>query len=192
MEMEPDLLDFFRQIYLSPIGQAIIIAVVTAVIAKILAPRGSLLWAVSHQHFYKMPNIGGDGTFPVVTQQVWFQNTGRLPIEGVEIVLNWKPQHFEIWDPRDWEGGVLPDGRYVIRIKSLNPTEYFTVSMIDTINDLPRIISVRWRGGVGKNVQMGPQRIFPKHINLMILFIMFVGIVSILFIILRLLINYLG
>ncbi|MFT4002885.1 MAG: hypothetical protein QM684_21840 [Rhizobium sp.] len=127
-----------------------------------------------------------------MTQQIWFQNTGRSSIQDIEIVLNWKPQHFEIWDPRQWDKAVLPDGRFVIKIPSLYRNEFFTISMIDTINDLPAVLNVRWLGGRGKSVTMGPQRIFPLWFNLTLLAFLFSGVVSILYLLLQGVLHYFG
>lgn len=175
------MIDFATNIIKSQTAQALIIAAVIGIFARIFTPKGKLVWGVSHQHHYRMPRLGESGTFPVVTQQIWFQNLGRLSIENVEIVLNWKPQHFEIWDPRSYEQALTPDGRFVIKIPSLNRTEAFTVSMIDTINDLPAVINVRWNGGLGRMVRMGPQRVFPLWFNYLILALLFISLVSIIF-----------
>lgn len=175
------MIDLFISILKSQIAQALIIAAILGIFARILTPKGKLVWGVSHQHHYRMPKFGESGTFPVVTQQIWFQNLGRLSIDNIEIVLNWRPQHFEIWDPRHYEQAQTPDGRFVIKIPSLNKTEAFTVSMIDTINDLPAVINVRWNGGLGKMVRMGPQRVFPIWFNYLILILLFISIFSIIF-----------
>lgn len=172
------MFELLSQAVQSGIGQALIIAVLTALVTRFFTPRGKVIWAVSHQHHYRVPNLNNGGFFPVVTQQVWFQNVGRSPIQELEIVLNWKPQHFEIWDPRKWDGEHLSDGRWVIRVPSLNAREFFTLSMIDTINDLPAVLNVRCMGGVSTNVQMGPQRLFPMWFNVMAASFMFIGIVA--------------
>ncbi len=67
--------------------QAVIIAIISAVIARLVTPKGRLVWSTSHQHYYSMRSLEG-GSFPVRTQQLWFQNVGRAPIEDVELVLN--------------------------------------------------------------------------------------------------------
>ncbi len=184
------MIELLKSVVTSSIGQALIIAAVTAIVARLFTPKGKLIWGVSHQHHYRMPNLSNGETFPVVTQQVWFQNTGRSPIQDIEIVLNWKPQHFEIWDPRQWRFEFLPDNRYVIKIPSLNKSESFAVSMIDTINELPGVLSVRWYGGVGKKVDMGPQRIFPTSVNVALAAVLFIGIISIFYVILQFFLEY--
>jgi hypothetical protein len=62
----------------SGIGQALTIAAITAAVGRTLTARGKLAWAVSHQHFYRMPRFRDDGFFPVRTQQIWFQNLEQV------------------------------------------------------------------------------------------------------------------
>lgn len=182
------MIELFHDFIQSGVGQALTIAAVTAIVARMFTPKGKLIWAVSHQHHYRMPSLGDGTTFPVVTQQIWFQNTGTSSIQDIEIVLNWKPQHFEIWDPRQWDKDSLPDGRFVLKVPSLYSQEFFTLSMIDTINELPIVLNVRWLGGRGKKVSMGPQRLFPMWFNWTALALIFAGIVSILYIALQVII----
>lgn len=183
------MIEIIKDILQSGAGQALIIAAITGIVAQVLSPRGKLVWAVSHQHHYRMPRLDASGHFPVVTQQVWFQNTGRSTIGDIEIVLNWKPQHFEIWDPREYNNVTLEDGRYILKFPSLNPQEFFTLSMIDTLNDIPAVLNVRWSGGRGVLVAMGPQRIFPRAFELTIVSLLFIGIVSILYFALQFIIH---
>lgn len=186
------MIDFITAFASSGVGQALIIAAITAVAARLFTPKGRLIWGVSHQHHYRMPNLEKGDTFPVVTQQVWFQNTGRSAINDIEIILNWKPQHFEIWDPRNWDAGYTPDKRFLLKIPSLNRGESFTLSMIDTINDLPMVLGVRWHGGEGAKVEMGHQRIFASWITVTLALLMFVGIISILYLTLQLVLYFLA
>lgn len=170
----------------SSFGQAIALAIATAIIGRLVTARSKLVWAVSHQHWYRMPRLDEDGSFPVITQQVWFQNTGRLPDEDIEIVLNWKPQHFEVWQPRDYGSGTLPDGRFALKVPYLAGGEVMTLSMIDTIREMPVIVSVRSKAGLGKMVAMSPQRVWSNWIIYPALLLLIVGITTLLYFALQL------
>lgn len=157
--------------------QAIIIAVLSAVIARLVTPRGRLVWSTSHQHFYRIPNLQG-GNFPVRTQQLWFQNVGRAAIEDIEVVLNWEPQHFEVWNPRAYNKTKLEDGRLVLTFPYLAAQEGFTLSMIDTVEDLPAVLSTRSKSGLGKAIPMAPQRLFPRWVSVALLALVLFGFSS--------------
>lgn len=114
---------------------------------------------------------------------------GRSPVREIEVILNYKPQHFEIWDPREWKYVTLPDGRIAIKVPSLYAKEFFTISIIDTIGNIPDVISVRSLEGRGKAVAMAPQRIFPNWISYCLAIILFVGFVTIVYFVLQLILR---
>lgn len=169
----------------SSFGQALALALVTALIGRAITARSKLVWAVSHRHWYQMPRLDDEGSFPVITQQVWFQNVGRLPAEDIEIVLNWKPQHFEVWPPRDYQTAILPDGRFALKVPYLAGNEIMTVSMIDTIREMPNIINVRTKAGLGKVVAMGPQRIWPLWAQYTMGALLLLGVTTLLYFVLQ-------
>lgn len=162
--------------------QAILLAIGTSLVARAFTARGKLLWSVSHQHIYSMPRLDDEGRFPVRTQQIWFRNAGRASIEAIEIILNWQPQHFEIWNPRQFSTTTLPDGRLVISLPNLSGQEGFTLSLIDTFNDLPMVLNVRWKGGMGKNIPMMPQRVWPSWFNWISLIVSILGATTVLYV----------
>lgn len=186
------MIDFLTLVLTSSIGQAIIIAVVTAVIGQLLTARGKLVWSVSHQHHYNIPRLTDDGTFPVRTQQIWVHNPGRAPVEGIEFILNWKPQHFEIWDPRKFEEDTLPDGRFALQFPSLAGKESLTISMIDTLHQLPMVVGVRWKNGMGREISMGPQQVLPQWVIFLLRVFLFLGVTAALFILLQLILALAG
>lgn len=157
--------------------QALLITLASALVARFLTPRGRLVWSTSHQHHYNIRNVEG-GHFPVRTQQLWFQNVGRAAIEDVEIILNYEPQHFEVWNPRAYTKSKMDDGRLVLTFPYLAAREYFTVSMLDTIGDLPSLLSARSKSGLGKLINMGPQQVFPRWLSLVLWAFIFFGFSS--------------
>lgn len=172
------LMEWLNSLLASPYTQPVVIAVITTLIGRIVLSRGKLSWGVSHMHFYQMPRLDDGGSFPVRTQQIWFHNPGRNAIEDVEIVLNWRPQHFEIWDPRLYAVMSLPDGRFAITVPTLAGSESFTLSIIDTFNDIPRVVNVRFKGGLGRLIEMIPQRVYPRWTIFCLLALTLIGIVT--------------
>jgi hypothetical protein len=41
---------------------------------------------------------------------IWVQNTGRGLITNIEVVLNYPPQHYEIWPQREYQVETNPMG----------------------------------------------------------------------------------
>jgi hypothetical protein len=159
--------ELFKEFFTSNIGQSLAIAALIAIATQLLTARGRLAWAVTHQHFYQMPNPAGGASIPVRTQEIWIQNVGRASIENVEITLNYKPQHFEVWSPRKFTEETIANNRLILTFPSLAGREFFRISLIEMRGvDLPLLLSVKWKDGEGRRVNMGPLRIFPKAVNL--------------------------
>jgi hypothetical protein len=186
------MVELLRSFVTSNFGQAILIAFVTGIATRLLTARGKLVWSVSHQHFYSVPRIDPNGAFPVRTQQIWIQNVGRASIEQLEIVLNWKPQHLEVWVPRKYEEAILPDERLVLQFPTLAGGESFTISMIDTFRELPIVCNARWKAGLGRHIAMGPQQLWPSAVRYLVLALLLIGITTILYIILQIVLTVLG
>jgi hypothetical protein len=92
------------------------LSIVIAVVGRFLSPRGRVKWAVTHEHTFLthptpppppptqqpgtrvVPTVTPPPAQPllVFTRTIWVQNVGRAPIEDVEIIFNYHPQHFEI------------------------------------------------------------------------------------------------
>jgi hypothetical protein len=179
------MLDLLKTVLSFNIAQAVIIAILTAIVTRYLQPKGKLVWGFSHQHLYLVPRLDEDGSYPVRTQQIWIQNTGRKSVEEIEFVLNWKPQHLEVWDPRHYTTTILPDGRYSLLFRNLSSSEAFTISILDTFRDLPVIVAVRWKDGIGKQVNMGPQQIPSPRMLWILRALLLIGLTTILFLLLQ-------
>lgn len=179
------MVETLKELFQNDVVQALIIFGLTAIISTLFTKRGKLVWGFSHQHFYRITRIDGEGVFPIRTQQVWFQNTGRAAVEEIEIVLNWKPQHFEIWNPRKYETSELEDSRFIIQIPYLSDNEAFTISMLDSFKDLPSIVNVRSKTGQPKSISMRPQRIVPRSIIFVLTSLIMIGFSTVLFLLLK-------
>jgi hypothetical protein len=98
----------------------------------------------------------------VYTKEIWVQNVGRVLAEDVEVILPAKPMHFDVWPQRHFSELVNPDDSLTIKFDNLNSREWVTISIFQTNVEPSNVANVRWRGGVGKKVPMGPQQIFPS------------------------------
>lgn len=170
---------------------SVILTTLIGLVGRIIAPRGRLKWGVSHQFAFAFPVTpqragqneqtekgGGPGsekqevapvepaprTMLVRTREIWFQNIGRAPVTGIEVVLNYPPQHYEIWPQREYDQAVNPAGRLILKVRTLAFREQFTISMLDAQMDLPEVLNVRWDKGLGIQVPMGPQQIHPRWV----------------------------
>ena len=158
----PPLATFFQRLWESDEVVAVLIAALLSVIGWLLirffTPRGKLAWGVSHQHAFLLQNPQ-PGTL-VYTKQLWIQNVGRAPVQGIEVILASSPNHFDIWPQRHFTTAQNPSGNLVINVDNLSRREHFTVSMLNVGVDTPPVTNVRWNGGVGRERLMAPGQVF--------------------------------
>jgi hypothetical protein len=121
----------------------------------------------------------------VHTRDVWVQNTGRGLVRDIEIVLNYVPQHYEIWPNREFQTAENPDGRFVIKIASLGSREFFAIVMIAARAELPFVANVRSSEGIARQVRMGPQQILSRPFIEVVRVLLFLGVAAAAYLILR-------
>lgn len=174
-----------------------------------LAPRGRLLWAISHEYIFLVPPQvqiappepvpAAEGSHEVAptepqpvrepglirTREIWVQNGGRAPVHDVEVVLNWRPHHYQIWPQRNFTEQVNPAGLLVIGVPTLGHREFFTIAIID-VRELPNVANVRSSDGVARQVTMGPQQVQPRWKLEILRAVLFIGAFSIIYWLIRL------
>ena len=177
------MLELVKTVTTSDIAQALIIYALTFFAGNVFTRRGRLAWAISHQHHFAVPLPGGAAgeIVPIRTQEIWFENIGRTSIDEIEIILNQPPLHFEIWMPREHTRAVLPDNRLSLKIPNLSGRESFILSVLNTAQDLPLILTVRWRDGVARQLPMAPRRVWPRWVHLLSGALALLGITTIIY-----------
>ena len=100
------------------------------------------------------------------TQSLLVKNDGRDTATKIEVVMNWKPQYFNLWPARHHTAHTEEDGRFILVFDSLSPGEGIGIELLSVNRDLPRIVNVRSDQAVGRFVNMEPMEIIsPWLIN---------------------------
>jgi hypothetical protein len=169
-------MDLVSQILASRLVQTLALTFITVAAAQLALAHGKLRWSLRHLHWYKLPGAAANGdALDVVTQELWFQNTGRAPVEDVEIVFNWKPQHYELWGPRAHSEALLADSRFILRLPSLAAKEFVALSLLDT-RELPAVVNVRSKNSNARQLPIIPVRQFPQWFYLAATLLMLLGL----------------
>jgi hypothetical protein len=145
-------------------------------ILRVVQGKSRIVWAVSHQHAFNLTNANPPGI--AYTNEIWVQNVGRVMAEDVEVILAYRPQHFDVWPQRHFVDLANPDQSITIRFDNLNRREYVTISLIQGATQPPMVTNVRWRGGVGQQVPMARQQIFPLWVRSITLLLITLGFFS--------------
>lgn len=142
--------DFFANTYV----QTAILSILSAVIAVLFASRPRVNWSKAHQSSFRLMNEAGDEPLYVCTSEIWIKNSGRAQAKNLEIILNFRPQHYEIWTPRKCKEEILADDRLSLTFETLGPQDEFDISMLHTFGETPSVIEVRHEGGLAKETEM--------------------------------------
>lgn len=163
---------------------ASILSCILWLVNKILVGRAKVAWSFSHQHVFYLNSI--DPPILAYTREIWVQNVGKALAEAVDITFPSKPPHFEIWPKRPYSEISGPDGCFVVKLDNLNSREYLTISIFQTNTAPVDSINIRWKGGVGKQILMAPQQIFPRWVQLTVVMFLYIGVFSSIYFISRL------
>ncbi|MBN9437043.1 hypothetical protein [Bosea sp. (in: a-proteobacteria)] len=162
----------------------VIFTALIALMARLLAGRTRIRWGVVHDLNYYITEE--EKKVMVWTCQIVFINPSKSIAEDIEIVFNYRPLHLSVFPHLKYEISENPDRRIVVKIDKLNPKEIVNIAMLNTHTELPHMTSVRFKGGIGKRIDLEPSRVFPVWIRGLIGFVMLAGVAAIFYVIARL------
>lgn|GEM_PF-6633593 len=109
------------------------------------------------------------------------RNEGRLAAKGVEITFNYAPMHYDRFPHINVDEKIMRDGRFALKIETLNPGEQISVSLLNTGDQLPELTLVRCEGYGARKVTSMPARVFPLWFSVIALISAFFGVFSFLY-----------
>lgn len=147
---EITLIDFFSNTYV----QTIILSLVSAAIATFFVSRPRLVWSKTHQNSFRLKSEKDERPLYINTSEIWVKNLGRSQARQVEVVLNFRPQHYQVWTPRKCKEEVLADDRLSLTFDTLGPNDELEISMLDSFADTPNVLEVRHEAGLANEEKM--------------------------------------
>jgi hypothetical protein len=173
---------------------SLLVPVLTAVLAWVMQRPPKVIWSIHNLRFFLAEETVAVENGPpqkknhaIRAASVFVQNSGRMAAQGVEIVFNWRPQHFNVWPQREYVEILNPDGRFIVKLSGLGPKEFLGIDVLTINAELPDLIQVRSGHGAGTRIQMHPQQIHPRWKLLLAACLMFVGFVALLWALIALL-----
>ena len=165
-----------------PFVLSVAATVIGGLILTWLQPKVKIIWSEPHLFTFlvRPPGEPQQSAFNVSTKAIFVQNAGRQPANGVEVILNWEPDTYNIWPVIPCQTERMDDGRFVIRARNLGRREWFRIEMLSS-HELPQVVRVRSPDGVAQEVEMGPMQIFPKWFNVCALLLTLVGLFAIIY-----------
>ncbi|MGY2799886.1 hypothetical protein ACVWV0_004062 [Ewingella americana] len=132
-------------------------------------------------------SVDGDVISPtqtVHTQSYVIRNEGRESASSVEIIFNFRPMYINIWPSRHYDLKVDGEKRHIMVFDYLAPQEFIRCEIMSINRDLPDLISVRCKEGLGKMIGIYPQKTLSTSFINFIRLQIFVGMASSVYIIL--------
>jgi hypothetical protein len=185
MNMEASLLEILR----SPEIISVALTAVIGAISTYLASSSRIVWGISHGFTFLVPNQQQGKTSaptPINTGSVFVQNLGRKTAENIEVILAYRPQHFEVWPVLNYEVAETPDRHFIVKIKNLGHREYATIELFSANNELPLTLRVRSPLGEAKKVNFAPMRVMPRWFNRSLILLVLLGLCALTYILIRL------
>lgn len=158
-------------------------------IATLFSAKPKIKWSIQHNNV-QVVNEGEQST-TIFTREIFLKNVGRTVAEEIEFALNYRPLHLSIYPHVPYQIITNPEGRVIVTFDKLNPNEFVFINLLNTRHELPNVTGVRFKGGVGRQIEMVPQVVYPKWVAVFVLIIMFIGVVTLLYFITYPVINYL-
>jgi len=176
------------RIVTSPEVISVLLTAALGVIAHLLRPQAKFVWGTSHGFVFTVPapaNVQGAHQNLYYTGTVFLQNLGRGTAEDVEVVLNFRPQHFQVWPSLDYETTENPEHHFIIKIHNLGRREWTTIELLSLNAQTPETLRVRNPLGDAKRVNIAPMQVFSSLVRNSALLLMALGILSIVYFIVR-------
>jgi hypothetical protein len=122
------------------------------------------------------PPQAGSPPMSIRAGQVFLQNSGRKSATEIQIVAEQGPHPwgYNIVPPVDHTTRTGSRGEWVLELGFLGPGETVVVQVLNG----PQIASVRAKEGPAKAVPVAHQRLYPKWFNRLAVFLMLMGLIT--------------
>lgn len=157
---------------------------ISTLIAAKARPRARILVAQAHQFSFDLK--GNDGIFIVNTRTILIQNSGRDIAKNIEVCFTAEPANYKIWPPCEYTTTENKENFFFIKIEKMTAKSHLVIEMLQSVSDLPNLISVNHEGGAAKPIEVQPQQIYSKQTQYFLAFLVILGGSSIFFIIIML------
>jgi hypothetical protein len=162
-------------------------------IRRTFQPKAKVVYGVGHGFTFSIPQrpqTEPPTAIPnllVTTRSIAVNNEGTATAEDVEFYFNYEPEHFQIWPAIQYTSESTEEGNFLIKIKTINPKEHFSIELIQSKVSTPELINVRAFKGRCKNVNMAPMQLYSKAFYNFVLVILILGIYQTILLALKLL-----
>jgi len=173
---------------------SLLVPLFTLFLNKFFKNSAKMCYGELHQFTYLInePLKTADGEIVMQSQNVYthsyvFINEGREPATSVEIIFNYPPMYLNIWPSRPYELKDDKENRHIMKFDYLAPKELIRCEVMSINAQLPELLSVRAKEGLAQEIRLYPQKIFNPTLINFFRFLIFLGSVTLVYLLLLLL-----
>jgi len=170
-------------LYITEIVSIVLTALITGLVNQyVINPKAKLKFGYRHGfcHLLKASVTGLKQDTYIYTRSIWIQNNGKTQAKNLQIIPGFKPYHFEFWPSINSKIETNNAGKEIIVVDYLSPKENVSLEFI-AFERLPEIITIKYDGGVAKQVNLlfFPQ--LPTLVNWLIWIFLILGLFTFLY-----------
>jgi hypothetical protein len=166
-------------------------------LSQFLKPKVKIKYWLAHSFMYTIPNNPfnpapnpapalpapagnvvappAPANFLLLTQALTIQNFGRESAAWVEIVLNRKPDFFQLHPTLNYTENTAPTGEYTLRVQSLASKEFFTIQFL-CYSHAPQLTLIRSNAGHASPIPWMAVKKYPRWVYVLMQLGLIVGI----------------
>ena len=171
---------------LSEVITSLLVTLAGSFLVWLFRARVSITWGSTSLNFHKFKLDEAGEPICISTEKFYVQNIGRKAAQNIEIVFSAMPSSYNLWPPRDHEAKALTNGNFVLSIPSLAPKQLLIVDVVDIDLNNPQLLTVNCPDAISQKVSFFPIRQFGKLFNSIVGLLMFVGLVTCVYALLKL------
>ncbi|TDN47618.1 hypothetical protein [Scandinavium goeteborgense] len=171
-----------------------IVPVFTLILNKYFKNNAKISYSELHQFTYLInePLLNQEGevvkpTQTVHTQSYVFRNEGKDAATNMEVIFNYQPMYLNVWPSRLFTVKNDSERRHVMVFDYLAPKETIRCEVLAINSQVPMLLSVRCKEGIARSIMLSPQRVFHPALINSLRFLIFLGSVSLVYVLVVLL-----
>ena len=148
-----------------------IVSLVVGYLLTYLQPAARVVYWLPNNFLFRLT----EQNVILQTDSLTAQNLGRREAGNVEIILDRRPDFFEITPAIQHNEEDLENGHFVLRFPTLGPKEFFTVQLL-SYTQVPRLLNIRSNSGQARSVPVQLYHVFSKPVSILRSVLILVGV----------------
>lgn len=170
----------------------LVVTIVGGLVLNAVRPKVRLQYFHPHGFAFDLPATSNAGAVNVFTQSLRVENVGTASASNLTIVLMAKPLRVKVFPAYEYDSNLNAEGFYFITIPSLAPKAGVSIELLDLSGPVPQLHDVRCDEAIGRHSARHAVPIIPKWLTASLLVFSLFGLLTTIFVCVRIMLNFLG